>query len=238
MWKNNKKLWEKIIEEIEILKNLDQKYSKKSLENLEELKEEDLFSDTAFIIIFQQYFYSHYIKMMENESKIARAEVWNHNLNFEKIKKHIWELIRKFALEINATTKAEILEIIKEGLKNGVWYEQIKTNVKNKFSQYKKSRVEKIARTEVTRWVNKAREETWKQNPRVTYKKWWTSLDERVSKECWALHWKKIAINENFYNLWDKDWNGKVVDYEDISWPPKHVNCRCDLIPVLDYLDE
>lgn len=226
------------LQEKEILKNLDQKYSKKSLEDLEELEEKDLFSDTAFIIIFQRFFYDQYIKFMKAESEIARAEVWNHNLNFEKIKKFIWQMIRKFALEINATTKAEILKIIKEGLKNWVWYEEIKRNVKSKFSEYKKSRVEKIARTEVSRWVNKAREETWKQNPRVTYKKWWTSLDERVSKECGLLHWKKIPINENFYNLWDKDENGKVIDYEDISWPPRHVNCRCDLIPILDYLED
>ena len=225
----------------EILKNLDKKYywkQKKDSESiLENLEEDDLFSNTAFLIIFQQYFYSYYVNILKTESEIAKAEVWDYNLNFEKIKKYIWQMIKKFALEINKTTKAEILKLIKEGLKAWVWYEQIKTDIKNKFSEYKKSRTEKIARTEISRWVNKAREETWKQNPRVTYKKWWTCLDDRVSKECGVLHWKKIPINDNFYNLWDKDEGGKVIDYEDISWPPKHVNCRCDLIPVLEYLD-
>lgn len=44
------------LQEKEILENLDQKYSKKFLEDLEKL-EEDLFSDTDFLIIFQRYFY-------------------------------------------------------------------------------------------------------------------------------------------------------------------------------------
>jgi len=215
------------LQEKEILKNIELKFSKKSEED-EEIDEDDLFSDIAFLIIFQRYFYNNYLNLMKTESNLASVEAWNQNLNFEKIKKHIWELIKKFALEINKTTKSEILEIIKSGVKDWIWYEEIKTNVKNKFSLYKKSRIEKIARTEVTRAINKTREETWRQNSHVKQKKWYAPLDERWCDFCAWLHWKSRKI----WEIFEKN------DYEDISWPPFHPNCRCDLVPILDYLEE
>lgn len=225
-------------QENEILDLISKKISKKSVKNDEENDEigkDDLFSEIAFLIIFQQYFTSFYVKILKNEWQIAISEVGKYDFDFNKIKKFIWERIKKFALEINETTKNEILKIIKNWLKDWIWYEKIKENIKNKFSEYKKSRTEKIARTEVNRAVNKAREEARKQTESVVYKQWWTCLDDRVSKECSILHWKKIPIWEKFYKVWEKDENWKIIEYEDIEWPPKHVNCRCDLIPVFDF---
>ncbi len=207
-------------QEQDILKKLD----KKDLEELTEHEKEDLIPTTAYLILFQKYFGDMYYNMLLNEAKIAWEEVDFYKLDNEKIKKFVWENIKKFALEINENTKKEILEIIKNNIKNGEWYENMKSNIKEKFKNYKAERVKKIARTETTRAVNKARVEAWKQAGSVKEKEWWTSPDERGCDFCKTLHWQRIKI-------W---WIFSKNDYEDVSWPPFHPNCRCDLVPILD----
>lgn len=235
--------FEKILKEIfllqekEILKNLQKIFYKKKLEDLEKIEEKDLFSEVWFLIIFQKYFYNYYKNIFKKESKIANDEIWDIDLNFEKIEKYIWELIKKFAIEINKNTKKEILEIIKNTYKEWSWYDEIVKNIKNKFEDFWKTRAKKIARTEITRAVNKARVETRKQSQKVTYKKWFTALDERTCPHCRAMHWKKTYIWEDFYKVWDKTQTGLAIDYENIWWAPLHVMCRCDLVPVLEYLE-
>nr|DAT00691.1 MAG TPA: hypothetical protein [Caudoviricetes sp.] len=61
------------MQEKEILKNIELKFSKKSEED-EEIDEDDLFSDIAFLIIFQRYFYNNYLNLMKTESNLASVE--------------------------------------------------------------------------------------------------------------------------------------------------------------------
>lgn len=75
--------------------------------------------------------------------------------------------------------------------------------------------------------------EAWEQTDVVWYKEWWTAVDERTCTMCNELHGRKISLWDDFFKKWDKDnwWN--KIDYEDIKWPARHTNCRCDLVPIL-----
>lgn len=211
------------LQEKNILKKLQEKYKKKDFSFKKE-DEEDILPAVLYLIIYQKYFKEIYFDMLKTEGQIAISEVWNYHLNIEEIKKLIWENIKKFATEIDTTTKKEILQIIKDNL--GLWnpYIDMEKAIKQRFNQFRKNRVWKIARTETTRAVNKARLEAWKQTGSVKEKEWWTSPDERSCEYCNKLHWHKIKI----------DWIFAKNDYENIGWPPYHPNCRCDLVPILE----
>jgi hypothetical protein len=54
---------------------MNKKYFKKSLEDLEEIEEKDLFSNIAYLIIFQKYFSKFYLNFMRHEAEIAKTEI-------------------------------------------------------------------------------------------------------------------------------------------------------------------
>lgn len=221
------------LQEKEIIKKINT-LSKKSLEDVNDLKEEDLFVETAILIIYQNQFKKLFQDIVLEEGKIAMREVLKNGV-FSMVQPEKWigKNIKRFALDIDMTTRKQIIEIIKKEYKAGSGTAVINKKIREKFQQYKTSRVNKISRTEITNSVTYSRIEAWEQSKVVEYKQWWTALDERVSPECSALHGKKIKLKDTFYKKGDKDSEGKVVDYMDVEWPPKHVNCRCDLIWII-----
>lgn len=214
------------LQEKEILKLIEEK-SKKTISDI---KEEEIIEETASLILFQKTFKNFFTKLFKREGKIAINEVWDYVFNFAKIEPFIWENIKRFAKDINITTRKEIIQIIKDGVKVGAWTVEINKNIRKKFKEYTTERVNKISRTEISRGVNRARVVAWEQTGVVEYKEWWTALDERVCPHCADMHWKKELLSKDFYKKWDKTESGLSLDYEDIPSAPLHVKCRCDII--------
>lgn len=215
------------------LKDILKKVTDSGKKSIEGLKEETLLDETAYLIIYQSQFKSFFKRTIAKEGKLAIEEVGKYGFSDKNVNAWTGKNIKKFALSIDKNTKKEIIKIVKQGIVDGSGTVEINKNITTKFSQYSRSRVNKISRTEITRAVNYSRTEAWEQTGAVGHKEWWTALDERVSAECAELHGKKISLWDTFYDLWDTDSQGKKVDYEDIAWPPMHTNCRCDLIPIL-----
>lgn len=102
-------------------------------------------------------------------------------------------------------------------------------------------RREMIARTETIRASNKGTDALYQQWG-VQYKEWLTAFDERTCPWCAAMNGKRIASGSIFHEKgtqWnvDMDQDGQKVtktikfDYENVTGPPLHPNCRCTLIP-------
>lgn len=230
----------------QILKNLDAIYNKKSYNDLAKIKKGDLWNSQAMDVIIGRLFAPLLSEIYINENKIsfgdlveiyseAVGDYWEIEpvlFTQEKVNNMFKKQIKTFK-GINDTTSEEILDIVKNGYKTGLWYDKIVSEITNKFVEYNKSRINKIARTEVSHAVNYTRLETREDSGRVQEKEWWTALDERTCEECQELHGKKIPLDANFYGLGDRTNTGRVIDYEDVSAPPTHVNCRCDIIPVI-----
>lgn len=72
----------------------------------------------------------------------------------------------------------------------------------------------RLVRTETMAYLNQSSLEVYKKAG-INKVQWWTALDERVSSECKALHGKEYDIN-----------NAPMI--------PKHPNCRCTLIPIVE----
>lgn len=96
-------------------------------------------------------------------------------------------------------------------------------------------RAEMIARTEVSRAAGFAQESVYEEVG-ATSKQWITAIDERVCEFCSEMDGKTTGVTENY---WDKGEEvagaaGGVlpIGFDDISSPPLHPSCRCDLIPI------
>jgi hypothetical protein len=146
--------------------------------------------------------------------------------------------IMKFAKEVDRVTKEKMFDIIDAWNNAGLSAVEIAKNVSGAFQDFTQKRALTIARTEVTRASNEASIYARDRSGVVEWKEWYTALDERVCEECNAMHWKTIWLNKNFYNLWDTQtlpsWNTIKYDYDNISWPAIHVNCRCTLLPIIN----
>ena len=220
------------LQEKEILKVLE-KYNKW----VEEIKEDDLFVETAFLILYQKQFKKLFQDIISAEWKIAITEVGASNFSMINPEKWIWEGIKKFALVVDKTTKKEIIKIIKKGNNEGLGIPDINENIKSKFKKYSINRINTISRTEITNAVNYARLEAWEQSRVVEGKEWFTAQDERTCPYCNNMHWKTIWLKETFFKNWETirvDNDSVTLDYWDINWPALHTSCRCDLIPIVN----
>lgn len=97
------------------------------------------------------------------------------------------------------------------------------------------SRAELIARTEVSRAAGFAQETVYEEVG-ATGKQWITAIDERVCEFCSEMDGKTTGVTDNY---WDKGEEvagaaGGVlpIGFDDVSSPPLHPSCRCDLIPI------
>ena len=231
------------LQENQILQVVD----KKTLDELWKIKKVDLWNEKAMTILTSQLLKPVFGKIFEVENKDELNYIEQLKLN-EYSENVIWELsnwvltkeklLKAFDREIkvfvwiNAETQKEIMQLIKEWYKEGLWYEKITEKITEKFADYSKNRINKIARTEVSRAVNQTRLDTRAELWSVKEKEWYTALDERTCESCSHIHWKKIPLQANFYNLWDRDFAWTILKYDDINQPPLHPNCRCDLVPI------
>lgn len=217
-------------QEKEIFKNLNAESKA-----VKQLKKEDLFDEKTSTLTYLALYAPFFENMMNREWKVALSEISSETFAIDALNQWIWENIERMAKDIDETTKAEIFDIIKEWNNEGIWADAIALNIRSKFNQYTKKtgRVEKIARTEVTRASNKSQDEAYVQSWVIEEKEWFTALDDRVAPECAILHWKRVKLNKSFLKKWETDELWNKVTYETIEYPPRHVNCRCTLRPII-----
>ena len=142
----------------------------------------------------------------------------------------------RFSFETNKTTQDLLRTELSRGIEAGEGIPQLRKRVAGVFDFSEKYRTERIARTEVIRAYNFSAEEAWMQSGVVSAKQWFCAIGERTCPWCWDMHGKVIALGSNYFSLGDTQTvDGKTlpVDYENISYPPRHPNCRCTLIPIV-----
>lgn len=221
------KIWD--AQEKDIIKNL---WSEKSFKEVK--KESDLFNEKKYTLMYITLYTNFFTNLMKNEGKIAMQEISDEVFAISRLNKWIWENIDRMSTDIDKTTRSEIFEIIKQGNRDEVWVAQIATAVRAQFNQYTKKswRIEKIVRSEITRASNKSQEQAYIQSGVVAQKEWYTATDERVCPFCNDLHKQRIWVEETFLKIGDSH-VGEKITYEDVEYPPRHVNCRCTIRPII-----
>jgi HK97 family phage portal protein len=164
-------------------------------------------------------------------------------------------LSRRTAQGVIETQTEKVRTVLGDGLEKGENIDQLATRVQEWADGQKDqdgswSRATTIARTESMRAARSAELEAWESTGLVTGKTWLLAPDpcefcEAVSKQ---YEGKSVGLNEPFFQKGDllfgvPDANGKrremLIDFEDVTAPPLHPNCRCSMIPKLvSELDE
>lgn len=126
----------------------------------------------------------------------------------------------RLARELTETTNA----LLEKALSAGVLLEEgvpkLKKRVAELFEDMESYRSERIARTEVSRATSFATHQAYVESGVVEKREWLTNFDERTDDECADMDGEVAALGQSF--------RGGVED------PPLHVNCRCNLIPVIE----
>lgn len=140
------------------------------------------------------------------------------------VEKLIKANIRKFTESMVSTDRDKLTDIVVSGFNEGVGVDVIARQIAEAFDGFRKGQARTISRTEVMRAANDASLDAYKRSDVVVGKQWLTALDERVCPECAPLNGKITKLNKDFW-----DTNGEFEGGN----PPRHPNCRCDVLPVL-----
>lgn len=140
-----------------------------------------------------------------------------------KVQESVREVVDKFADSMVATDKDKLSGIISDGIAAGDSITDIRDKITSEFGDYTKMQAERITRTEVLRASSMAAEDAFIQSGVVEAKQWLVAPD--ACPICAPYSGKMVKLNKDFYKPDDSGFqNGN---------PPKHVNCRCQLIPVV-----
>jgi len=157
------------------------------------------------------------------------------NVKNDYIQKWIKSRIVKFADASTETTNQAIKTTLAEGIELGESLEQRSKRIAVVFDKARSYRSDRIARSETTRFNVEATEQAYVESGIVTGKEW--IVNPGACPYCLAFAGKVVKLGDSFADVGDtirgENVKSTVLDYEDIEHPPLHVNCRCDLIPVL-----
>lgn len=141
---------------------------------------------------------------------------------------------------VTQTIFDKIRESLSEGIKNGEGEKELIDRVRKGYSSLKEYQAQAIARTETTRATTFATIDAYKQSGVVKGKQWLTAHDERLCEFCRkaAEDFNKEAIDKVLLKKGDKytgaDGGEMEITYSDVIGPPLHVNCRCNVLPILE----
>lgn len=137
-----------------------------------------------------------------------------------------------FSGQVTQETNDKLSNAFREAAEAQESIPQIKSRIRDLFDNMESYRSERIARSETIRASNYATEQAYIESDVVEVKEWLTIKDERTDDACMAMDGKTVALGDNFFDKGDK-FMGLDLNYENVGFPPLHVNCRCTLIPVL-----
>ncbi|MBD3320710.1 MAG: hypothetical protein GF350_06405 [Chitinivibrionales bacterium] len=153
--------------------------------------------------------------------------------------------------DISETTREQTIDAIADWIEAGEPKQALDTKLAKIISP---ERAQRIATTEVTRIFARGNKLAWKATRIVTAQKWQTAQDERVCPLCGPLHGKIVSIDESYRQTPDEIANSQqmtnlvggdtqarmkraqtLIKHSNsvVEGPPRHVNCRCWLLPVV-----
>lgn len=188
----------------------------------------------------------------------ALATEFNFDFNMRDLRAEAWfdDYVMKFAQDVVVVTGNDLNILFKQALAEGWSIDTTANRLEQLFNQYMKGnmtpaefewfearmpyyRREMIARTETIRASNKGAQSLY-QEWGIEAKEWHTARDERVCPWCAEMHGTIIGTADNYFykgDVLNLEIDGKPkllhLDYEDVSGPPLHTNCRCTLLPVI-----
>jgi len=154
---------------------------------------------------------------------------------------------------LNATTRKSVVRMIEDWLRSGESLSSLETQLGTILGS---RRAAMIAITEVTRIFAEGNLMLWRATGVVTSKVWRTARDERVCPLCGPLDGVVVSMESNFTQdaelvgassqmkaLLGARWSPELGmrraqnmfkwNSSEVQAPPRHVNCRCWLAPVV-----
>ena len=143
------------------------------------------------------------------------------------------------------TYQEETMRLLRDALKAGLDAGEGIDKLKNRISDIGEFstdvRAERVAKTEAFRVANMAGREAYRQSG-VQKLVWYTAADEQVCEFCAPLHGTVVGIDENFYDKGDvvqgSDGGTMPVDYANVTGGALHPNCRCQVVPQVEELQD
>jgi len=182
----------------------------------------------------------------------AVAELgWSSRELAEYVERGAVRLASRAADSINGYTVERLRDMFGEGMSLGENTDQLATRVQDWAEgegdeiRATRRRATMIARTEAARAAATAETDAWKSTGLVSGKRWVLAPDPCEFCEAVAKRFTQqgVGLDDSFYAKGDvltgADGGKMKLDYEEISAPPLHPNCRCAMQPTLvdDYED-
>jgi SPP1 gp7 family putative phage head morphogenesis protein len=132
-------------------------------------------------------------------------------------------------------------DALRDGLDAGEGIDKLKNRISDVGEFSSDVRAERVAKTEAFRVANMAGREAYRQSG-VQKLVWYTAADELVCEFCAPLHGTVVGIDENFYDKGDvvqgSDGGTMPVDYANVTGGALHPNCRCQVVPQVEELQD
>ena len=185
-----------------------------------------------------------------NLSKLVTSEAvaelgWSSRELSEYVERASVRLASRAADSINGYTVERLQDMFGEGLSLGETTGELATRVQEwargegDDERATRRRATMIARTEAARAAATAESDAWKSTGLVSGKRWLLAPDpcefcEAVAKK---FGQQGVGLDDSFYakgdTLTGADGGKMKLNYEEISAPPLHPNCRCAMQPTL-----
>lgn len=157
-----------------------------------------------------------------------------------EMERYLRSSVNRAAEGFTQDTADNVANAIKEGLEEGESINQITHRIDDVYSEVLGEqeywRLERLARTEVIKTSNEVSQNVWAESNVVTKKEWFANPG--ACPFCQNLDGSVIAKEAVFVpkgtEMVGTDGSTRVVDYEDVSHPPSHPQCRCTTLPVVN----
>lgn len=153
----------------------------------------------------------------------------------------------RLAGRVNDYTIERMQATLTEGMQDGETISELSARVQRE-TDFNKTRATNIARTESARAYVEGEQLAWKESGVVEGKQWLLAPEPCpfCAKVAAEFNEKTIPLDQPFYKrgaeLDATDPKGNPItmrmDYSDVTGPPLHPQCRCDVLPVLRELPE
>lgn len=142
--------------------------------------------------------------------------------------------INKFAKSSTDTNNQKVAESMIEGMRNGDTVQEMRDRINAVYDQITKQNAMMIARTETTRITTWTNEQIYR-SAGIEEKEW--LVNPGACEFCVPYDGKIVPMTGKFASRGDSttgaDGGELSLNYETVKRPPLHVNCRCDLLPVI-----
>ena len=165
------------------------------------------------VSIIEPTYYEAMTKGAKLASKIASVEYIDITTLPETVK-WVKKISKKYATDITELTYEKTIDVIQEGILDGIGTEKLAKNITELYDQMADTRSRVIARTESARSLTAGQSREWGEAG-IDKFEWLTAGDSNVSAIC----------QENSMKEWSlKETNMGTVEYS-------HPNCRCMFLP-------